>query len=243
MATTTDLHAPFLADIIANPDDDTPRLIFADWLEERGGRENTARAEFIRVQCRLPVVVSSLDPAHHFVSSQAKVCRSPKCEPCRLRRREKALLKKWLCEWNREFYGVIAEAEVAEALATGKSLRRDYRSPPLACEFRRGFVDSVSMALEDWHRHGLRLVRQSPLRSVRISDREPWVALHGGEDASWWCEATVGDGPGALPLWIFSQLQGGYLDDIEEFREYDTSEDAHVALSSACLRLARQENH
>ena len=39
----------FLQDILANPDDDTPRLIYADWLEERGD----PRGEFIRVQCRL----------------------------------------------------------------------------------------------------------------------------------------------------------------------------------------------
>jgi uncharacterized protein (TIGR02996 family) len=32
------------------PDDDTPRLVFADWLQEHGEEE---RAEFIRVQCRL----------------------------------------------------------------------------------------------------------------------------------------------------------------------------------------------
>jgi uncharacterized protein (TIGR02996 family) len=39
----------FLQDILANPEDDTPRLIYADWLEERGD----PRGEFIRVQCRL----------------------------------------------------------------------------------------------------------------------------------------------------------------------------------------------
>ncbi|WP_439621151.1 TIGR02996 domain-containing protein [Gemmata sp.] len=36
-----------LAAIIANPDDDTPRLIYADWLDENGQAE---RAEFIRLQ-------------------------------------------------------------------------------------------------------------------------------------------------------------------------------------------------
>jgi uncharacterized protein (TIGR02996 family) len=40
----------FLEDIRRNPDDDTPRLIFADWLDENG---DAARAEFIRLQCRL----------------------------------------------------------------------------------------------------------------------------------------------------------------------------------------------
>jgi uncharacterized protein (TIGR02996 family) len=32
----TDHHHAFLAAIAANPDDPTPRLIYADWLEERG---------------------------------------------------------------------------------------------------------------------------------------------------------------------------------------------------------------
>ena len=41
---------PFLAAIKADMDDDTARLVFADWLQENG---DEARAEFIRVQCRL----------------------------------------------------------------------------------------------------------------------------------------------------------------------------------------------
>jgi uncharacterized protein (TIGR02996 family) len=40
----------FLADIVAHPDDDAPRLVYADWLEDHGRSE---RAEFIRVQCEL----------------------------------------------------------------------------------------------------------------------------------------------------------------------------------------------
>ena len=39
--------AAFLRDVIENPDDDAPRLIFADWLEDHGDPE---RAEFIRLQ-------------------------------------------------------------------------------------------------------------------------------------------------------------------------------------------------
>jgi uncharacterized protein (TIGR02996 family) len=40
----------FLQDIAAHPDDDAPRLICADWIEEHGDPE---RAELIRVQCEL----------------------------------------------------------------------------------------------------------------------------------------------------------------------------------------------
>ena len=38
----------FVAAIVAAPDDDLPRLVFADWLDEHGEPE---RAEFIRLQC------------------------------------------------------------------------------------------------------------------------------------------------------------------------------------------------
>jgi uncharacterized protein (TIGR02996 family) len=41
----------FLQEIIAHPDDDTPRLIYADWLDETGDPAQAARAEFIRLQC------------------------------------------------------------------------------------------------------------------------------------------------------------------------------------------------
>src|SRR4051794_12464475 len=43
-------HDAFLRAIIDRPDDDTPRLVYADWLDENG---DPARAEFIRVQCEL----------------------------------------------------------------------------------------------------------------------------------------------------------------------------------------------
>ena len=39
----------FIQEILEHPDDDAPRLIYADWLEDRGD----PRAEFIRIQCQL----------------------------------------------------------------------------------------------------------------------------------------------------------------------------------------------
>jgi uncharacterized protein (TIGR02996 family) len=41
-------HAGFLRDVLADPEDDAPRLVYADWLDEQG---DAARAEFIRVGC------------------------------------------------------------------------------------------------------------------------------------------------------------------------------------------------
>lgn len=45
----TDTDA-LMATILAHPDDDLPRLVFADWLEESGHPANAARAQFIRLQ-------------------------------------------------------------------------------------------------------------------------------------------------------------------------------------------------
>jgi uncharacterized protein (TIGR02996 family) len=42
--------AALLRAIVRHPDEDTPRLVYADWLQENG---RTEEAEFLRVQCRL----------------------------------------------------------------------------------------------------------------------------------------------------------------------------------------------
>src|SRR5688572_9572629 len=68
-----------MAAIIADPDEDTPRLALADWLEEHGDKHDRARAEFIRLQveaARLPEwdkaratlekEAAALSDAHHL---------------------------------------------------------------------------------------------------------------------------------------------------------------------------------
>ncbi|MFO0925885.1 MAG: TIGR02996 domain-containing protein [Gemmataceae bacterium] len=105
------LQGSFLEDIVAHVDDDTPRLVYADWLTENGQDD---RAEFIRVQverARLPV----WDPGQ-----------------VRLRVRERQLLaahgEEWLAEmpaikgvrWEGFRRGIVAEVSFAsyEAMRT-----------------------------------------------------------------------------------------------------------------------------
>jgi uncharacterized protein (TIGR02996 family) len=94
----------FLNDIVAHIDDDTPRLVYADWLEENGQDE---RAEFIRVQI------------------QRTRLRAWDAAQVRLRLREQALLKQhgeqWLAElpaiegarWEGFRRGIVAEVSFA----------------------------------------------------------------------------------------------------------------------------------
>jgi len=77
------LEKQFIRDICVNPFDDVPRLIYADWLEEQGRRE---QAEFIRLQI-------SLVNHHKFETG------------CPLRKRERELWlvgrrKNWLTCYN-----------------------------------------------------------------------------------------------------------------------------------------------
>ncbi len=60
------LARAFLGDIIDNPTDDTPRLVYADWLEDEGESE---RAEFIRVQCRRSCLPAD-DPQQHVLAAR-----------------------------------------------------------------------------------------------------------------------------------------------------------------------------
>ena len=42
-----------LSAILASPEEDVPRLVYADWLDEVGGESDRARADLIRVQIAL----------------------------------------------------------------------------------------------------------------------------------------------------------------------------------------------
>ncbi len=45
-------RAAFVEAILATPEDDAPRLVFADWLDDHGDEHDRARAAFIREQCQ-----------------------------------------------------------------------------------------------------------------------------------------------------------------------------------------------
>lgn len=60
-------HDAFVKAIRANPDDDTARLVFADWYEEHGQPD---RAEYVRTACRLARLPLA-DPAYPAVQKRA----------------------------------------------------------------------------------------------------------------------------------------------------------------------------
>lgn len=84
-------HPEWLALVAAmrfNPDDDTPRLIGADWLTETSRPELIAWGEFIRYQCE----GAREKRSHKFTDS----CD---CKPCGCERKATAIYDRWGMHW------------------------------------------------------------------------------------------------------------------------------------------------
>jgi uncharacterized protein (TIGR02996 family) len=84
-AVMDDVERALLAAIIAEPEDDTPRLVYADWLDEHGRPE---RAEFIRVQCELARLVLGKESDDQYAE---------------LTRRQSELYASHFLKWESEF--------------------------------------------------------------------------------------------------------------------------------------------
>jgi uncharacterized protein (TIGR02996 family) len=98
----------FIQAIIESPEEDTPRLVYADWLEERGD----PRGEFVRVQCLLATLA-------------ADDGRRPPLEAL-----ERRLLERHQDEWLGPLRPLLSR-----------------------WEFRRGFLDAISVPAATYLRH------------------------------------------------------------------------------------------
>ncbi len=229
--TTSDvLHA----DIIANPDDDTPRLVLADWLEENG--EET-RATFIRVQIQL----ARIDPRPwHEECDDASAC------PCyRLHHQEREL---WDAnqetDWMESYVGVFEWGSGHDYIPQDKHAKLNANGRI----WRRGFVDTVRMGQVEWLKIGAKVVRRHPIRDVRLTDKYP--AFHDSDKYAWWNNTDAWSGGlalinPALFAIMLEQLEhsGGSAHQangaVATAVVYQTKQAAFDALSAACLTYAR----
>jgi uncharacterized protein (TIGR02996 family) len=159
----------FLAAVVANPDDDTTRLVAADFLEENGDAE---RAEFIRIQ----VTLARLEESGLSLSPEAREFRR----------------KEW------PFIGPQAEAsrlwgpqdcpELIRGTPTQAGMPSSRGEDTERLKWRRGFVEWVACPVVQWLRVGVAVRARNPVRRVILSgservDRDTWsvglVALRG----------------------------------------------------------------
>lgn len=159
MLTADTLHDLHFA-ICKYPHDLDRRIVYADCCEESGQGE---RAEFIRLQCRLPHAegneVCNTEPLHP----------AEYCERCRLRRREEQILKADHTEW----YAVPGMRCAYVGMGNPPELRWWWppTSDPIRATFNNGFPDTITCTLDTWHQHGPAIVLASPVVQVTLSDR------------------------------------------------------------------------
>jgi uncharacterized protein (TIGR02996 family) len=146
-----------LAAIIAQPDEDTVRLAFADWLDEHGEH---ARAEFVRVQCELartPGCRLKVMPREYYLADGRVMYESGlDCGGCVTCVRRSVL-------GNRE----------RELLDGGRDYEWFFPRGVFAWEtrwqYRRGFVHAVTCTAADFLAHGDAIRAAHPVRSVTLT--------------------------------------------------------------------------
>jgi uncharacterized protein (TIGR02996 family) len=206
-----------LAEIIANPDDDGPRLLFADWLEDHGeGR----RAEFIRVQCELAKL--DADDGESVADTTREVAgawivRAEQREA--LQRRE------------RELFAVVVDGPLdvlpgtpIHAEPLGMSGRRQVDDATALFIYRRGFVEVAWLASDDFLRRAAALFLAYPIREVRLTDGV--VDSTTVRPIERW----------GIPPHVVEALRAVVPDLLAE---YGSRQDAEQALGNACVRYGR----
>jgi uncharacterized protein (TIGR02996 family) len=250
----TTTGAALRAAILASPEDDAPRLVYADWLDENGEPE---RAEFVRVQCELTAM--SWVP-HHNPTIAGPGGKQP-TDPERygyLRQRERELEKEHWLDWIRPFAGLLGFTQpYTEVFTFRRGFVAELRCPLAAflggeCPACGGTGDlgtlggriGCNVCSDTWSKRGTgrapgaaAVCRVEPVTKVVLVGCEPYENSSG----QWqWYDArrtnqTIhpqSDLPGEL--WdLLKQPARGVQ------KDHPTRDDALDALSRACIRWAR----
>ncbi len=120
-----------LRTVCESPEDDAPRLVFADWLDENGEPE---RAEFVRVQCEIARL--NPGPTEHRKAANM-LARYRKGAPVPLKAKTPAVL-------------LLRESLLLSDSRSGLDwLAADF---PRACTYRwfRGFISALTLSAANW---------------------------------------------------------------------------------------------
>jgi uncharacterized protein (TIGR02996 family) len=142
--------ADFVNAVRAAPEDNTLRLVYADWLQEQG---QEVRAEFIREQIELTDVPTGRSPGTQWEEWHRRV------ERCSM------VLERHGREWlGRDWLPV-------------NDLTRSKVSPQIPrpyAIFSRGLVSSVAVSAEEWFRSAEELLAHHPVEEVYLDPSPQW---------------------------------------------------------------------
>jgi uncharacterized protein (TIGR02996 family) len=159
----------FLQAMVEDPDDDTPRLVYADWLDENGQPE---RAEFIRIQCELAARSGPGTLLRRHLDWRRSIRRE--ADTGFLRNLRAALEPE-----EQDTRSQALEQRAAALLdAHGESWRAGL---PFPVEFRRGFVETVEVDVGGYLKHAATLERLAPAQAIRLTSFAP----EGADEMDW----------------------------------------------------------
>ena len=181
----TGAGAGLLQAVVAGPDDDGLRLVYADWLDDHGTHPATAGlAELIRVQIRLQA-------SRNADTGNRALSRTTAYRTLLARQRE--LTAEWGAFWGQEWCG----------LAGLHALRGEIW-------YSRGFPEGIKTTCDDWLLLGPTAVQWMPLREVFLSDKSPRLR----QALGWHWGVAGGTGPVAawrLPHQILAHPDHDYF--------------------------------
>lgn len=147
--------------ILSNPDDDIPRLVFADWLDEH---DQPGHAEFIRLQIEAERIRGGGCAAVLRAGCDGK---KEWCVRCGLLKRAHALHN-------------TAMPRMYPAVTRGRHAWEMYDAPLKGYDggtrfkWRRGFVDGVATTIAEFFRSAVELFGRHPVRDVILTDVRPY---------------------------------------------------------------------
>lgn len=258
MTTITDTtQRALLNAIIANPDDNAPRLIFADWLDENAVESECEKCD---------------GTATHHISYYAhEAC--PSCNAngrvsngfaeraasirCQIKHPRWFGDDTWMESDNKNEDGYLdalswlksdhCKTEFANT-QEGNWVWNKMRPDGIVGVYRRGFIDEIRCTLKQWLDHGKDIVREHPATKVVATDKEPRaMGTHKLPVVSWWTTNPTG-----RPLLEYDStyIQRDVFDFLigklqfvelrkDVWKNYSDAEQAHAALSSALLAWAK----
>ncbi len=162
---------PFVAAMRERPDDDAPRLVYADFLEENGEDE---RAEFIRVQCEIEKTgtcewIDLGDDCKLFNAKRSEYRLLMYCGTCARRKtlteQASRIFNRHLCRWEDGRVMPHAAYRISQDYCSDNS-----DEPDTILLFRRGLISQVRCSLVKFIEHGPRIACEHPVTNWVITD-------------------------------------------------------------------------
>lgn len=211
--------------VVADPADDTTRLVYADWLDENGHPD---RAALIRVQVEL-ARIAAFGEARRWGNVRRRFDE--------LRAQETALL------------GPPGPpgAQPGRAWAVPPELDEAWPRGVGGWDWHRGFPERWWCPVHLWVKFGPLIAARNPVRQVFVTDRAPAVGegppatayryWHRADESRW---ADPPPDQSFVPAEVFDLLPDDPLDFelLGVTKRYATADAAHTALAEACAAWA-----